>query len=155
MMSGATDAQCNQALAGFQSSGLCGGDGGPSSGTCPTKAQSVTYSAKGSCSASMGGMITISTQPWLCSLVVKGGEAVGLPSHGQFSGAASHTLYDITKGNWALSLSEGDAGEGSSNVLCDAAARSGGISLSCSGTTCPPSGSCSNTVCAEQLTPTP
>jgi hypothetical protein len=157
-MSGATDAQCNQVLEGIQSDGFCGGrDGSSSSTSCPTKAQSITFSATGSCGEGTTGNVTISTQPGHCSLVVKGAEAVGLPSQGQFSTAATQTDYDIEKGNWQLSLNRGDAGEGSEDVACDVTATSAKILLSCSSTICPPvscqPGGCSNTSCSEQLTP--
>jgi hypothetical protein len=164
MMTGATAAQCDQALSVIQSAGYCGDGGssrdasGDSSSTgCGTKGQSAMYSAQGSCSGSMQGVITISTQPGLCSLVVKGGQALGLPSQGKFTSAARQTGYDITKGNWDLSTDESNADAGSLNVVCTAAAAtSSTINLNCASTVCGPGGGpCSNSMCVEQLKPTP
>jgi hypothetical protein len=129
--------------------------------TCPTMMQSVTFSAAGSCSGPMGGMVTISTQPGLCTIVVAGGESVGLPISGQFSGSAAQTNYDISKGNWYLSVTQGNASEGMVDILCNAPASSvdssGEITFKCSNMTCQPSdctgGSCSYTDCTEHLTP--
>jgi hypothetical protein len=134
--------------------------------TCPTTAQSLTFTAAGSCGGGAAtGKVTISTQmggdagSFLCTLTVEGGPAVGLPSQGQFSGTASQTGYDLSKGNWYLFVSEGNSTEGSIDILCDESMSSSGvITLSCSGTNCPPDdcgggGSCANIDCEEHLTP--
>jgi hypothetical protein len=127
---------------------------------CPTTAQSVTFTAAGSCGGGAGtGMVTISTQKGLCTLTVKGGPAVGLPSEGQFSGTATQTGYDLSKGNWYLFVSEGNSDEGSIDIECDESMSSSGvITLSCSGTNCPPDdcgggGTCADIDCEEHLTP--
>jgi len=126
---------------------------------CPTVAQSLTFTVAGSCSGGLGtGTITISTQPGLCSLLVKGGPAVGLPAQGQFFGTTA-SGYDLRKGNWYLFVSEGDAEDGSIEIICEVSEQSGSseISLACSGTICQPDdctgGSCSDVDCNEHLFP--
>jgi hypothetical protein len=131
---------------------------GPSAITCATTADSVTYSAEGSCSGAVGGSITISTQPGLCTLLVKGGDSVGIPAEGQFEGTASKTNFDLNKGSWYLSTDQGNAADGSVNVLCETSvSTSGVIQLSCSSTICPADdctgGSCNFSSCTEHLTP--
>jgi hypothetical protein len=84
---------------------------------------------------------------------------VNLPTQGQFSGSASQTNYDLTKGNWYLALTEGNASDGSTDDLCDLSMGTNGvINLACSYMTCQPDdctgASCSTTDCNEHLTPT-
>jgi hypothetical protein len=129
--------------------------------TCPTKAQSLTFSVAGSCSGGVTGTITILTQPGLCALTVRGGAAVGLPTQGQFWGTATASTggYDLTKGNWYLFTDEGDTEDGSIEIICDVSVETTGvINLACSGSICPPddcggSSTCSYLDCAEHLTP--
>jgi hypothetical protein len=132
----------------------------PANLTCPTVAQSITFRAAGSCSGGLGiGTVTISTQPGLCSLLVKGGPTAGLPEQGQFFGTAAETGYDLRKGNWYLFVSEGDTEDGSIEIICEESLESttGEISLACSGTICPPDdctgGSCNDIDCNEHLFP--
>jgi hypothetical protein len=131
---------------------------GSSTLTCPTSAQTVTFSAVGSCSGAMGGTITVSTEPGLCTFVVTGADNVGLPSQGQFSGSASQTNYDLSKGNWYLSLTQGNAADGTVDNLCDSSVTpTGVIDLSCSYMSCGPTdctgASCNDSDCVEHLTP--
>jgi hypothetical protein len=134
----------------------------PSPITCPTTAQSVTYAVVGSCSeaagATMGGKITISTQPGLCSLLVSNGEKNGLPFGGQFSDTSSTGDYDITKGAWFLFEDEGNAADGMVYIRCPTTLSSDGvISLMCNSVICAADDctgtSCSYPECNEQLTP--
>jgi hypothetical protein len=125
---------------------------------CPTTAQSLTFKAAGSCGGGAAtGTVTISTQPGLCSLLVMGGPAVGLPSQGQFLGSASETNYDLTKGNWSLFVNEGNSTDGSELINCDESEASGVVNLACSGMVCPPDDGCgvqcSTVNCVEHLTP--
>lgn len=127
--------------------------------TCPTKAQSLTFTARGSCSGgNTTGTITISTQPGLCTLLVKGGAGVGLPTTGQFTGTAMSTGYDLSKGNWTLNLEEGNAADGSIIVDCDESMSGANeIDLNCSIEKYPPDdssggGSCLCSKCVEHLT---
>jgi len=135
----------------------CGSDG--TSITCPTKAQSLAFTTAGSCSGAGAGMVTIKTQPGLCSILVEGYKTAGIPSAGQFLGTAKSTGYDLAKGNWQLFISQGNAQEGSVDIHCDESKASDGtVDLSCYGTTCPPEdcgggAMCSNVNCQEHLTP--
>ena len=104
--------------------------------------------------------MTISTQPGLCSLLVKGGDAVNIPAQGQFTGDAATKGYDLTKGNWYLVVNEGNAASGSVEIQCDPSppTATGVITLSCSGMNCPADdcgggGECSDVDCVEHLTP--
>jgi hypothetical protein len=123
--------------------------------------QSVSYTAVGSCSESVGnpkGTVTISTQPGLCSLVVMNGEELGLPFGGQFTGSAAASGYDITKGDWSLVEDEGNQQEGSVNDFCDATIGANGvINLQCTDTVCPADDctgtQCNISDCGETLTP--
>jgi hypothetical protein len=136
----------------------CGSSG--TEPTCPTKAQSLTFTAQGSCSGgNVTGMITVSTQPGLCTLLIKGGTGVGLPTTGQFTGDATKTGYDLSKGNWELLLQEGNAADGSINVQCDESMSSAkDFELNCSIEKYPPDdssgggGSCLCSKCVEHLT---
>jgi hypothetical protein len=130
----------------------------PTNITCNTKAQSVTYLAVGSCSGEPGGKVTISTQPGLCSLLVKGAPAVGLPTQGQFFGTAADTGFDLRKGNWYLFVGLGNSSDGSLEILCDESMQGPGeINLQCSGSICSPDdgtgGSCTTIDCVEHLFP--
>jgi hypothetical protein len=132
----------------------------PTQLTCPTKAQSVTYHASGSCSGgATSGEVTLETQPGLCAITVKGGAALNLPSQGQFWGDAMQAGYDLTKGSWYLFIDEGDTEDGFVEVTCDTSLdASGEVNLACSGSICPPddcggSSTCSYLDCAEHLTP--
>jgi hypothetical protein len=131
----------------------------PNNLTCPTKAQSLTFTAAGSCGGGEAtGMVTVSTQPGLCSLLVTGGPAVGLPSQGQFSGSAGKTAtgYDLTQGNWYLITNEGNGQDGSTDITCDVSIDSGTFNLDCDGQMCPPDdcgggSECSPISCTEHL----
>ena len=130
----------------------------PTNLTCDTRAQSVSYHAVGSCSGEPGGKITISTQPGLCSLLVKGAPGVGLPTQGQFFGTATETGYDIRKGNWYLFVGEGSTIDGSLEIICEESTQASGIiDLACSGSICSPDdgtgGSCTDIDCVEHLLP--
>ena len=134
----------------------CGGSS-PTSLTCPTKAQSVTFTAAGSCGGAGSETITISTQPGLCSLLVKGGVSAGLPTQGQFTGTATSAAdYDLLKGNWELFVNQGNATDGSEEVTCDVSMSSGAIDLMCSGMICQPDDGCgapcNDIDCTEHLT---
>ena len=127
---------------------------------CPTKAQSLTFSAAGGCGGAGTGSITISTQPGLCSLLVKGGSAVGLPNQGNFTGDAMGTTYELTQDKWQLQVDQGNSQDGSLDVQCDIAAISaaGELTLSCMGSQCQPddcsgAGGCTPIDCVEHLTP--
>lgn len=118
----------------------------------------MTFTAAGSCGGAGSATVTISTQPGLCSLLVKGGPAAGLPTQGQFTGnATSAASYDLVKGNWQLLVNEGNAADGSEEITCDASISAGAISVTCSGMICPPDdgcgSQCSNIACTEHLTP--
>ncbi len=129
--------------------------------TCPTKAQTLSYTAAGSCGGGAAtGTVTFSTHPGFCDIVAKGAANVGLPTQGQFSGTATQTGYDLTKGNWYLFVSEGNAQQGSLDVNCDMQMQSGGVVVfTCSQMQCPPedcggSAQCATASCRETLTPT-
>jgi hypothetical protein len=139
----------------------CGSN--PSNLTCPTKAQSLQYIAGGSCSGGTStAVVTIATQPGLCALTVTNGEALGYDDfQGQFTGMASATNYDLTMGNWQLTVQEGNTSEGSTEIHCDIVSitSAGAVTLACSGSICAAddcsgSGSCSFPDCMETLTPT-
>jgi hypothetical protein len=135
----------------------CGSSGGNI--TCPTTAQSITFTAGGGCSGSAdSGVLTISTQPGLCTLTVAGGTALGYDDfQGQFNGGA--TSYDLTMGQWHLFVNEGDIEDGSTTIMCDQTLSSTGVVSmlctvnQCQAADCSGSGSCSYSMCMETLTP--
>jgi hypothetical protein len=158
IVQGGVDSVCVTSLADYTQAGSCGGtgkDGGTGTG-CASKAQSVTYTATGTCGGGSGGTVTVGVDAGSCNLELTGDPAVGLPSRGTFTPTASHTSFDITKGNWGLAVDLGNAQSGSSDVQCTITSISakGQVDLSCVATTCPPGGgSCSTNTCVARLIP--
>jgi hypothetical protein len=126
--------------------------------TCPTTTESVTFAAAGSCGSP--GQIMIATMPGLCELEVLNGPAVGLPEHGNFSGAAGATHYAIGEGNWTLDGKSSDPAADPSSIHCTAtpAMAPNTVTVSCNVYACVPSGDdtgfmCTESTCIMHLTP--
>jgi hypothetical protein len=133
----------------------------PTNITCPTKAQSMTFTASGSCSRM--GTMTVSTQPGLCALTLVGGsDAFGFPDvQAQFTGNAMNTGYDISKGNWQVFVNtgSGNASADYTEINCNSNVSSTGqLNFSCSGMVCQGDNGCGSATCSypdcmERLVP--
>jgi hypothetical protein len=136
----------------------CIGNATPDRRQCPTTAQTVEFSAAGSCGPF--NYVYVSTEPGFCDIKASGGAKAGLPETGYFSGTAQTTNYQVIDGNFTLFRGSSDPQSDPSSISCQAElppVKNGTLLLTCNINACTPSGDegydCTQSTCTDTLDP--